>query len=137
MAVPHWTRNYTLEAGTVGTDDENIANILYNINCMETKKNFTSSDLDESNEALGQLYFMVSDAMVHLNRFIEIYNEKIKQETSDDVLIALDDAMQIMDEVEEETDTAKISAVFPAAYKLLLDIVPLVLELDAQAVGRV
>ena len=129
--------NYNLETGTVGTDDENIANILYNINCMETKKSFTSSDLDELNEALGNLYFMVSDALVHLNRFIKIFEGKIKQEISDYALIALDDALILMDEVEEETDTAKISAVFPAVYKILLDTVPLFLELDAQAVGRV
>ena len=129
--------NYRLETGTVGTDNENIANILYNINRMEKTKSFASSDIDKLRDALGNLYFMVSDAGIHLNRFLNIYEDKTNLDTSDTVVIALGDALCLMEDVEKETDTAKISAVFPAVYKMLLDIVPLILELDAQSIGRV
>ena len=129
--------NYNLETGTVGTDDENIANILYNINRIETKKDFTSSDSDELKGALRELYSWVADAAIHLNRFLDIYEKKVKLETSDTVVLGVGDAEVLIEDVVNETDTAKMSAVFPAVYKMLLDIVPLVLELDAQAVGRV
>ena len=129
--------NYNLETGTVGTDDENIANILYNINRIETKKDFTSSDLDELKGTLRELYSWVADAAIHLNRFLDIYEKKVKIETSDTVVLGIGDAEELIEDAVNKTDTAKMSAVFPAVYKMLLDIVPSVLELDAQAVGRV
>lgn len=48
--------NYRLETGTVGTDNENIAQILYNINRMEMKALFTSSDKEELNKVLDDFF---------------------------------------------------------------------------------
>jgi hypothetical protein len=134
--------NYRLETGTVGTDNDNIANILYNINRMEMKITFASSDLPTLDKALGELYFMISDSKVHLNSFLEVFGSKTKTDTVGAVAAALDGAMEDADNAIEmscadQVDTVKICAVFPKVYKALLDIVPFVLALDAQAVGRI
>ena len=136
--------NYKLETGTVGTDDDNIANILYNINRMEMKVSFTSSDKQELDKALSELYFMTVDSKVHLNRFLKDFDGKVEANIVDAILAVLDEAIKTsgnaldeMDEVIDQTDTTKLCAVFPAVYKNLLAIVPSVLALDDQAVGRV
>ena len=130
--------NYNLETGTVGTDDDNIANILYNINRMEMKKYFKTSNVQELDKPMGELFFMVSDSKVHLNRFLKIFNEKVKADTVNIVITALDNALQtVRDSRKDETDTEKMCSAFPAVYNILLEIVPAVLELDGQAVGRV
>jgi len=131
--------NYRLETGTVGTDDDNIATILYNINRMEMRKSFTSSDAQELDKALGNLFFMIADAKVHLIRFLKIFGDKTKEDTVQTVMAALDDAIETVRNarLDKTTDMAKISAAYPKVYKNLLDIVPSVLALDAQAVGRI
>lgn len=129
--------NYKLETGIVGTDDENIANILYTINQMEIKASFTSSDMQEVNNALGELFFMITDIKVHLNRFLKASGSKTETDTINAVVVASDDAMQIVHNAGlDQTDTTKMTAAFPQVYKKLLDIVPSILALDAQAAGR-
>lgn len=129
--------NYKLETGTVGTDNENIANILYNINRMETNVPYPFSDIEETEEDLGELFFMIVDAKVHISRFANAFADKIETDTVDTVVAALDDAMQIVRDAMDQTDTAKMSATFSEVYKKLLGIVPAVLTLDAQSVGRI
>ena len=130
--------NYKLETGTVGTDDENIANILFNINQMEKNASYVSSDIQELDNALGELFFMIVDAKVHLKRFLNTCENKTKTDTVDAVSVAVDNAMQIVgDARSDQTDTAKMSEALLKVYKGLLDIVPHILVLDAQAVGRV
>lgn len=128
--------NYRLETGIAKTDDENVANILYNINRMEMKASFTSSNEEVSDKALGELFFMITDAKVHLNRFLKIFGSKTDADTVDTVVAALNEAMQMVRVARQETDTAKMVPIFPTVYKKLLDIVPFVLALDAQA-GRI
>ena len=134
--------NYNLETGTVGTNDDNIANMLYNINRMEMKKSFSTTDVEVLKEALGELYFMTVDSKVHLNRFLKLFGEKVNADTLGTVLAALDESMKIADETIDDScanqpDTEKICEVFPTVYKKLLNIVPSILALDNQAVGRV
>ena len=130
--------NYNLETGTVGTDDDNIASILYHINRMEMRKSYSCSNITELDKTLGELYFMVSDSKVHLNRFLEIFGEKVKTETVNKIVAALDNAFQTIDDaMMEDPDTEKMCKAFPEVYKNLLEIVPTILALDAQAVGRV
>lgn len=129
--------NYKLETGTVGTDNENIANILYNINRMETNVPYSFSNIEELNDDLGELFFMIVDAKVHINRFINAYGGKIEADIAGIAITAFDDTMQIVRDAMDQTDTAKMSAVFSEVYKKLLDVVPSILALDAQAVGRV
>jgi len=130
--------NYNLETGTVGTNDDNIANILFNINMMEKKVSYTTSDMDELDKALGELFFMISDSKVHLNRFLKIFGEKVNAETVTAVTEALDKAMETVDDaLMKDPDIKEMCLAFPKVYKDLLEIVPIVLELDNQAVGRV
>lgn len=129
--------NYKLETGPVGTDDDNIANILYNINRMEMKVSYASTDMDALDKELGSLFFLITDAKVHLNRFLKISGAKVSAETAREVIMALDGAMQIVDDaLLEESDCLKKSPAFPAVYGKLLGIVPSVLALDAKAAGR-
>ena len=142
--------NYNLETGTVGTDDENIANILYNINRMEMNVPYLYSDADDFGEDLGQLFFMIADIRVHLNEFFKIFGDKIEVATlaavnsvSDEVLRIVKKALADYDVISEKEETIledeseKMIFVFPEVYKKLLAIVPSILALDAQAVGKV
>ena len=131
--------NYKLETGTVGTDDDNIANILYNINRLEAKASYIPSEAQKAAENLGEVFSMVSDALTHLLNFIKNNGGKVKEDNAALVLIksAFDSAVKIIEEAaEDKTDTVKTAAAIPEVYKTLLDIVSSVLELDALAAGR-
>jgi hypothetical protein len=134
--------NYRLETGEVGTDDENIANVLYNINRIEMYKSFSTNDLKELDDTFGKLFFMVVDSKVHLNRFNQIFSEKINKKTLDDVINTLDNAIDTIranrsDMIEETPNINEVCKVFSSVYNNLLDIVTNILKLDAQAIGRV
>ena len=131
--------NYRLETGTVGTDDDNIANILYNINRMEMNVSFSSTNTQVLDKALGELFFMVVDSKVHLNQFLKIFCKKVNPETVNTIVETFDRAIEIVRGVRlnQTDDTVKMSEAFPTVYKMLLAIVPTILALDAQAVGRV
>jgi hypothetical protein len=133
--------NYRLETGEVGTDDENIANVLYNINKSEMYKSFSTSDLKELDATLGKLFFLVLNSKVHLNRFNTVFSEKINTKTFDDVTKTLDNAMDTIrakrSEIEGNPDINEVCKAFSSVYCELLQIVTKILELDAQAVGRV
>ncbi len=130
--------NFRLETGTVGTDDENIANILYNINRMETKAFFKSTNPEALDEAFGELFVMIVAAKTFLVQFLKMAGDKTDAATADTVTTALDGAIQALRQARwEESDTAKKVAAFPEIYKNVLEIVPDVLALDAQSTGRV
>ena len=130
--------NYKLETGTVGTDDENIANILYNTNRMEMDASYSSSDEDELDNALGELFFTIADSKVHLKRFLDAHGSKINADTAAAVTAKFDSALAVVRGAREmePSDTVEMSAAFGKIYKIFLDAVPGVLVLDAQAVGR-
>jgi len=142
--------NYRLETGTVGTDDTNISHILYNINRMEKFSELDPDDFDldedldededeenELDEAWGEMIFMLSDTKVHLNDFLDIFEEKLDPGTMKKVITAVMDATRTLRDVREETDVEKVCTALQTVYKNLLDIVPSVLALDDQAAGRV
>jgi len=134
--------NYNLETGTVGTDDENIANILFTINNMEKRFSFKTSDLEELKRALGELFALIADCKVYLNRFLKIFSNKIKEETVNEIKSILDNALTVSnaatrEAVSPEPNMEKICEVFSEIYYIVLKAVPFVLALDDQAVGRV
>ena len=129
--------NYILETGVVGTDDDNIANILYNINRLEMMKSFASSDMKELGTAMGNFIFLIGDARSSLFDFVHIYGDVVQAEAVRVVEDTFKEAMQIARSSTTLNHPAKISAVFPKVYQMLLNVVPAVLELDAQAVERV
>jgi hypothetical protein len=131
--------NYRLETGTVGTDDENIAQILYNINQTEMYAGFASSDRKKLDDTLGKVFFLIVDAKVHLKRFMEASNGKADADTASAIGDACSAAIAAIREVRimvDEAELETIYAVFPKVYKMLLAIVPPVLALDAQTAGR-
>ena len=127
--------NYRLETGTVGTNDDNIANLLYNINRMEMRVSYSFSNMEVYDKDMGNLYFMVSDMKVHLNLFLEVFGDKVNSDTLKTVTAALDEAMKSTSDIidyscSESPDTAKLCEIFPAVYKKLLAIVPAILALE-------
>ena len=134
--------NYRLETGNVGTDNDNIANILYNINRMEMDVDYMFSDLEELKEDLSDFSSMVFESLVHLITFISDYENKLKKETLDIVLAAFREAKADVDSAmndvnAENPDTEKICSVFTTVYRRFLEIVPSILALDDQAIGRI
>jgi hypothetical protein len=134
--------NYKLEIGTVGTDDDNIAQIIYAINQMEMYISNSTNDLKELDGKLGKLYFLTVHSKVHLNRFYKIYYEKIKNETFMEIINILDNMIEEIkanrynENTEEIQNLENMERVFPVVYSKMLDIVPKILALDAQAIGR-
>ena len=134
--------NYKLEIGTVGTDDDNIAQIIYAINQMEMYISNSTNDLKELDGKLGKLYFLTVHSKVHLNRFYKIYYEKIKNETFMEIINILDNIIEEIkanrynENTEEIQNLENMERVFPVVYSKMLDIVPKILALDAQAIGR-
>ncbi len=129
--------NYRLETGLVGTNDDNIASVLYNINRMEMNAFPAFADAKEMEEALGELFFMIADAKVHMHRFLDNSVGETDTGTADAVTAALAGAIQIVrDAGSDRSSEAEMSAAFPKVYKMLLAIVPSVLALDAQANDR-
>ena len=134
--------NYKLEIGTVGTDDDNIAQIIYAINQMEMYISNSTNDLKELDGKLGKLYFLTVHSKVHLNRFYKIYYKKIKNETFMEIINILDNMIEEIkanrynENTEEIQNLENMERVFPVVYSKMLDIVPKILALDAQAIGR-
>ncbi|MBR1778834.1 MAG: hypothetical protein IJ752_09680 [Alphaproteobacteria bacterium] len=127
--------NYNLETGTVGTDDDDMANILYNINCMEMKASYESDDVNDMQTTFGESFSMVTEAAEHLDNFIENHKEKLRSDTIDDAELFLSEAVVILDDVEPpQTDIELMSNSIKAAYQKMLDAVPSLLKLDEQAI---
>lgn len=126
--------NYNLETGTVGTDDDDMANILYNINRMEMKAAYESDDVDDMQSAFGESYSMVTEAAERLDHFIEIHNEKLHPDTVDDAQFLLSDAVVVLDDVETpQTDIELMSNSIKTAYQKMLEAVPSLVLLDEQS----
>ncbi len=130
--------NYVLETGTIGTDNENIANILYNINQMEMKASFSSKDKEEMENTLADALFMVTDCKVHFKRFVQDFSKKLN---NDDIVAFnsdLDSVLKIVRAAETpDIDTNAIHSAILFAYKKLLSVVPLLIDLDDQSLGKV
>ena len=126
--------NYNLETGTVGTDDDDMANILYNINRMEMKAAYESDDVDDMQSAFGESYSMVTEAAERLDHFIEIHNEKLHPDTVDGAQFLLSDAVVVLDDVETpQTDIELMSNSIKTAYQKMLEAVPSLVLLDEQS----
>ena len=130
--------NYTLETGTVGTDNQDIANILYNVNPMEMKASFSSKAKEEMEDTLADALFMVTDCKVHFKRFVQDFSEKLN---NDDVVAYnsdLDSSLKIIRAA--ETSDIDINAIHSAilfAYQKMLAGVPRLIDLDDQSLGKV
>ena len=126
--------NYTLETGTVGTDDEDMASILYDINRMEMKATSDTDDVNDMKVAFAEAFSMALDAAKHLDGFIASRKGKLVPALVEDVQLAFSEAIVIMDDVPApQTDAEAMSASVKAAYRKMLDVVPSLLTLDDQS----
>jgi uncharacterized coiled-coil protein SlyX len=154
MDFPMRKYNYRLETGAVGTNDDDIACFLYNINQIEMYTPFSFNNIEEFKKAFSQLTFHTFKAREGLNKFFENFKMKLKIETSDEVIKELENVTsklafvfgiilkQTIDENNEyilngEPNMERISRLFNELYSKLLNIVPKIIELDDQSVGRV
>ena len=166
--------NYKLETGRVGTDDENIATILFSINQMEMYVPLTTDDLDEINTAYKQIFFLAMKSRAHLIVFQDYFVNKLDAKLFDEVVKTLgdlvceiraigetlnrekpdeDNIFRMVTKVPndlfygieansdtlngEKPDTDNLCNVLSTVHKKILNIVPKILMLDNQAVGRV
>ena len=130
--------NYTLETGVVGTDNENLANIFYNINRMESKASFFSDSREDMDDALSDVFFMITDSTVHFNRFIKEFGEKLDQTTVSGITDVLGKALDTV-RFDETTDISSemIHSAIRSVYADLLSVVQNLCLLDNQSVGKV
>ena len=134
--------NYNLETGSVGTDDEYIANILYNINRMEMKANYKTTNIEELKKALGELFFICTDSKVNIFDFIEANSDTTDNDLTESIVATMDEAMKKSKAATREActpnaDPEKICEVFVDVYKMMLGIVPTILLVDDQSKGSV
>jgi hypothetical protein len=133
-----WQYNYNLKTGAVGTNDGNLAKILYDINRLEVIAPFTH-DVDELDGVMGQFFFMILGMEVAIDDFLEINGEKLSKDTVGRVNAAFDEAMTIVrDNRYDEEDENPVSAeqmrkAFSDAHNIILDAVPHILDLEQQA----
>jgi len=73
--------NYTLSTGPVGTNDDDLAAVFYNINRMEMKSAYETKNKDRATEALGETLFYVSDILTHFDGFAEKKADGIDAQT--------------------------------------------------------
>lgn len=126
--------NYQLETGVVGTDDNDMANVLYNINRMEIKAAYEGDDIDDMRLAFGEAYSMTIEAADHLDDFIENHNGKLNPETVEKAQFLLSDAVVVLDDVEPpQTDMELMSAAMKNAYQKMTEAVPFLVSLDEQS----
>ena len=127
--------NYNLETGTVGTDDDDMANILYNVNRMEIKAAYDTDDLEDMQKSFGEAFFMTVDSGVHFNRFAE-KNTRIQESPSfKTAKNAIEEAVKIIGAVTPpQTDISLMRNSVQKAYQLLLTAIPSLIDLDNQAV---
>ena len=126
--------NYNLETGTVGTDNEDISNILYNINRMEMKAALDTDDLDDMREAFSEAYSMTIDSFEHFSRFTDLHKDTLNPEDVDTVQLSLSEAVVVLDDVEPpQTDIELMARSIETAYKKMLESVPSLLQLEEQS----
>ena len=133
-SVPLRKYNYRLETGEVGTDDDNIANVLYNINRMEINAYTDFDDVKEVDKALAELYDLMGTSSAHLNLFIQMFGDKVDNYCVQAVTSVFGSAIRIVKEARaKSSDFEQKSDVFPTVYKMFLDIVPLIIAIDEEA----
>jgi hypothetical protein len=174
MDFPMRKYNYRLKTGTVGTNDGNIAEILYAINQMEMYVPVTTDDLDKINTTYQQIFFLTMKSRANLKAFQDNFVNKLDAKLFDEVVKTLGDLLceiraigetlngEKPDEdnifrmvtkipndlfygIEanndtlngEKHDTDNLCKVLSTIHEKILDIVPKILMLDDQSVGRV
>ena len=91
MDFPMRKYNYRLKTGAVGTNDDNIAAVLYAINQMEMYVPLTTDDLDKINTTYQQIFFLTMKSRSHLKAFQDNFVNKLDAKLFDEVVKTLGD----------------------------------------------
>jgi hypothetical protein len=129
--------NYRLKTGEVGTNNENIANALYNINRIETLVPYQFSNGKSQMEDKAKLFSMVVDANVNIYKFLEIFRDRADSGAAKKVMTAFDECINMIESA-MDSDNAVLNVEwlgFEVVYQHLLGIVPTILELDKSKDG--
>ena len=127
--------NYNLETGTVGTDDDDMANILYNINRMEMKASYDTDKLEDMQKSFGEAFFMAVDSSVHFESFAEKRKQSQGNTAFETAKNAVEEAVRILGAVTPpQTDIPLMRSSVRKAYRQLLTAVPSLIDLDNQTV---
>ena len=125
--------NYNLETGTVGTDDDDMANILYNINRMEMKAGYDTNKLEDMQKSFGEAFFMAVDSNIHFGSFAEKHTVRQENAAFEAAKSAVEEAVAILGAVKPpQTDIALMRSAVRKAYQKLLTAVPSLIDLDNQ-----
>ena len=126
--------NYNLETGTVGTDNDDMASILYNINRMQIKASYETNAVNDMRLTFGESFSLTIEALEHLQHFIESHKEKLSAEIVNAAQIYLSEAVVVLDKVlPPQTDIELMSSSIKTAYQKMLSAVPSLLQLDEQS----
>ncbi|MBO4644563.1 MAG: hypothetical protein J5716_08165 [Alphaproteobacteria bacterium] len=126
--------NYKLSGGSVGTDDDDMANILYSINKMETPASIQSEDSSVMTASVNDVFTMLTDCKVSLDRFNTAHKDRIDQNLFQTVLNQFSaEQKRLMDAFVLLAPPAQCITLLTDSYKNILATVPSLQKLDEQS----
>lgn len=130
--------NYKLSVGPVGTDDDNMAGVLYGINKMEAPAATVSDDPATMIQTVNDVFTLVTDCKVSLGRFGSAYKNKIDQ----NVFSAVSDVFsaeqkKLMDAFVALAPAGECVKILAGSYRNILSTVPSLQKMDDQAAGKI
>ncbi|MBO4519627.1 MAG: hypothetical protein J5787_00295 [Alphaproteobacteria bacterium] len=129
--------NYKLKTGAVGTNDNNMANILFSINKMETPTSIQSEEQAVMTGLVNDALTLLTDCKVFLDRFNTAHKDHIDQtlyQSVSDLYSA--EQKRLMDAFILLTPPDQCAALLTDSYKNILATVPSLQKLDEQSIGN-
>lgn len=129
--------NYKLASGPVGTDDDNMANVLYSINRMETPAAVQSDEPAVMTATVNDVFTLVTDCKVSLDRFNAAHKDRIDQSLFQSVTDRFSaEQKRLMNAFVLMTPPAQCVELLTDSYKNILATVPSLQKLDEQSFGN-
>ena len=129
--------NYKLASGPVGTDDDNMANVLYSINRMETPAAIRSEEPSVMTGSVNDVFTLVTDCKTSLDRFNTAHKDHIDQNLFRSVLNLFSaEQKRLMDAFVLLIPPEKCVQLLTDSYKNILATVPSLQKLDEQSVNN-
>ena len=130
--------NYNLETGTVGTDNEDMANILYSINRMETTAAIKSEDHTAMIKTVNDAFTLLTDCNVSFDDFNNANKDKIDQSVFSAVSTVFSaEQKKLMNAFVTLAPADQCAALLTDSYRNVLSVIPSLQKLDDQAAGRI
>ena len=118
------------ENGEIEANNYRLLNMTSTINTIKIFKSFNSSDTEELNKKLA----LVKDYLPGVGRNLEWFLEEFVSYTTPEHIAEIrkifDDTLQMLDLAKVERDNNKKAAAFPTAYKNVVNIFYLLVNID-------